>query len=815
MLSPSSGGSTPIKFDIGSNFDVSDPQCSTTAAGEITAKFNVINQDLDNLELIAVTDSGHPCTVDAQVATLQVSGAVITATCTSNSDLADGAYAIKLDATSSDKCTNSDPVTAAATVTQTLTSASSSVDVSASTNTAVCPGAASLTYRFTYTGNNVLNLPVQLRATLPGAACSVSPAEALTGSRSNVVITARCNLVSGQSFPAGTYSATLVASLAGPALSDTATGTVTVTCGAAGCSALQACGGGVVPVIPDASFALQCPKLPSQVALGDTLVLVFPVAATGNVAATSLTLTDKLGAGLEFVVALVDNDASACSYSNADRAITCSLGTVAPGAPAKAVWIMVGVVANPAIHTYSLSGTTASNGPVSQTPKACAVPVLTPDVAVSQAVNPAAATLSPGNQPVFTFTSTVGAAAGSGRVNGAQLRINLSAELARTGDIVAQPDGICTAGSTSFTCTWGQVVEGSPKTVVYQAFAFASGSQFSAALVSATGDTQTTGNNAQTTTINVQAPSATGLFTSISAPSPIRTNANLNFTVAAGVAAGGSSVKPLRLVIQAVNQPSTLYADISGPSTRVPVNEPFKMRLRGGMTVSGDVGLRLVGSAADGCGVQLQNPNPAAPICSILPSLADISCAWGDTSGTNALREAQLAVLSTRAGNCTFTVVALAAGKSSAESITVTTYLPTCNSFLPDGTPWADAPGNACPAGASPIAATGVVKPGPTSCCIASLGTADLQVSVTLPPPGHRREFQQFLFVVNASYPAGPGPAVAKQVLLEDTLPALLTPLSTVVVGGSTATCVIRGQQLTCAIRKTSREMQASGRWRQ
>jgi hypothetical protein len=40
--------------------------------------------------------------------------------------------------------------------------------------------------------------------------------------------------------------------------------------------------------------------------------------------------------------------------------------------------------------------------------------------------------------------------------------------------------------------------------VVYQAFAFAAGNQSATALVSATGDSQTTGNNAQTTTVTVQ-----------------------------------------------------------------------------------------------------------------------------------------------------------------------------------------------------------------------------------------------------------------------------------------------------------------------
>jgi hypothetical protein len=75
--------------------------------------------------------------------------------------------------------------------------------------------------------------------------------------------------------------------------------------------------------------------------------------------------------------------------------------------------------------------------------------------------------------------------------------------------------GTCTAGSSSFTCSWGQVVEGFEKTVVYNAFAFAAGNQ--SAAVSATGDTQTTGNNAQTTAVTVQVCITEQIFTPVSA----------------------------------------------------------------------------------------------------------------------------------------------------------------------------------------------------------------------------------------------------------------------------------------------------------
>jgi hypothetical protein len=103
----------------------------------------------------------------------------------------------------------------------------------------------------------------------------------------------------------------MVAAITGTPAVDSAVGELLVTCNGA-CSTLKECGGGVIqppvtpPVIPVVAFALQCPGLPSQIVAGDSLVLVFPVAATGNVAATSLTFINELSAGLEFVNALLD-----------------------------------------------------------------------------------------------------------------------------------------------------------------------------------------------------------------------------------------------------------------------------------------------------------------------------------------------------------------------------------------------------------------------------------------------------------------------------------------------------------------------------
>jgi hypothetical protein len=171
-------------------------------------------------------------------------------------------------------------------------------------------------------------------------------------------------------------------------------------------------------------------------------------------------------------------------------------------------------------------------------------------------------------------------------------------------------------------------------------------------------------------------------------------------------------------------------------------------------------------------------------VCSILPSLSDVSCSWSDTSGANAFREAQVTVLPSTQGTCTLSLLALAAGDSDTASTTITIYRPTCDSFLPDGTPWSKAPGNACADGTKPVTDTGVINPGPTTCCTAQ-GQGSLLVSVTLPPPATRPEFQSLLFVYNVTYPVGPGPASAKQVVLTNTLPALLTPVSTVVVNSA------------------------------
>jgi uncharacterized repeat protein (TIGR01451 family) len=59
--------------------------------------------------------------------------------------------------------------------------------------------------------------------------------------------------------------------------------------------------------------------------MGDSLVLVFPVAATGNVAATSLTLIDVLGAGLDFVSAFVDYGESLGHEVHYHNGVLCSI----------------------------------------------------------------------------------------------------------------------------------------------------------------------------------------------------------------------------------------------------------------------------------------------------------------------------------------------------------------------------------------------------------------------------------------------------------------------------------------------------------
>jgi hypothetical protein len=98
-------------------------------------------------------------------------------------------------------------------------------------------------------------------------------------------------------------------------------------------------------------------------------------------------------------------DASACSYTAATKQVSCNLGSVAPGAPAKVVWIVVNVVASPASHTYALSGTTASNGPVTQAPKPCTVPVVSLCACSTAAGAAPVAALHTGQRPCAAYMS--------------------------------------------------------------------------------------------------------------------------------------------------------------------------------------------------------------------------------------------------------------------------------------------------------------------------------------------------------------------------------------------------------------------------
>jgi hypothetical protein len=81
-----------------------------------------------------------------------------------------------------------------------------------------------------------------LKPCLSLTVCCLWNADLLTGSialANAVVITVRCTLNSGQPFAAGSYTATLAASLTRPGLSDTAPSTVSAACTASGCSSLQ------------------------------------------------------------------------------------------------------------------------------------------------------------------------------------------------------------------------------------------------------------------------------------------------------------------------------------------------------------------------------------------------------------------------------------------------------------------------------------------------------------------------------------------------------------------------------------------------
>jgi hypothetical protein len=65
--------------------------------------------------------------------------------------------------------------------------------------------------------------------------------------------------------------------------------------------------------------------------------------------------------------------------------------------------------------------------------------------------------------------------------------------------------------------------------------------------------------------------------------------------------------------LQSVSHPSSIFADISSSPSRVATNQPFTLKLRGGMTVTGATGLSLIGSVSDGCSLQLQTANPDKP----------------------------------------------------------------------------------------------------------------------------------------------------------------------------------------------------------
>jgi hypothetical protein len=79
-----------------------------------------------------------------------------------------------------------------------------------------------------------------------------------------------------------------------------------------------------------------------------------------------VSFTDTLNTGLEYVLATVDSDPAACSYSSTTKQVACNLGSLDVSAAAtRLVSVVVRVAAEAgganAAHTYTVTGTWLGN----------------------------------------------------------------------------------------------------------------------------------------------------------------------------------------------------------------------------------------------------------------------------------------------------------------------------------------------------------------------------------------------------------------------------------------------------------------------
>jgi uncharacterized repeat protein (TIGR01451 family) len=250
----------------------------------------------------------------------------------------------------------------------------------------------------------------------------------------------------------------------------------------------------VVGTVATADLAVTLIDSPDPVQVGDNLTYTATVTNNGPAAATGVTLTDTLPAGVTFVSATPTQG----SCVNSSGAVTCSIGALANSASATVTIVVTptatGTITNTVNVAANLTDDNPSNNSASQTttvnPKA--------DLSIAKTDSPDPATT--GHNLTYTITVTNH---GPSNAAGVTVSDTLPAGVA----FVSASSG-CSNSSGTVTCNLGAINNGASASVTIVVKPNATGAlSNTASVTSSTFDPNTANNSAtQSTTVNANQP---------------------------------------------------------------------------------------------------------------------------------------------------------------------------------------------------------------------------------------------------------------------------------------------------------------------
>ncbi len=418
-------------------------------------------------------------------------------------------------------------------------------------------------------------------------------------------------------------------------------------------------------VVPQANLSLIKTDSPDPVGVGQNLTYSIVVSNGGPSAATAVTLTDTLPAGVTFVSA-----ASTQGTCTGTTTVTCSIGTLTNGASATATIVVKPTASGTLTNTASV--TAAEGDPNIANNTATAITVVNPavDLAITKTDAPDPVLLG-GN---INYTISVVNNGPSAATN----TIVTDALPASVTFVSATPSQGTCSGTTTVTCNLGTVGSGGGSaSIVIVVTAMSPGTITNTASVTATETDTNTANNTATTTTAVS-PAANLSVTKTDSPDPVGVGQNLTYTIVT-TNAGPSPATNVTLT-DALPAGVTFVSASSTQGT-----------CSGTTTVTCSIGTLANGAAATATIVV----TPTAP--GTLTNTATVTAAEGDPNTANNSATAitvvnpavDLAITKTDApdpvllgGNINYTISVVNNGPSAATNTIVTDALPASVTFV-------------------------------------------------------------------------------------------------------------------------------------